>query len=151
MKYRFKPIFIMRIEILDKWLIKNQILKSIVFLRNIWYSNKRTTVLQGALTSFLFFKRMGVMLMKNQFDFGDIMAFGLFLIALLTFVFTFCKWSYIAKPPWYFDRWTGGFAYHIGQPLVGGCSCHYNMSERKFQVSFYLTDFNFPMRIVGEP
>ncbi len=31
--------------------------------------------------------------MKNQknFDFGDLLAFGLFLLALLTFVFTFCK------------------------------------------------------------
>lgn len=39
----------------------------------------------------LSFYRMGVMPMRNQFDFGDIMAFGLFLMALLTFVFTFCK------------------------------------------------------------
>lgn len=44
-------------------------------------------VLQGVLTSF--FDRMGVMLMK--FDFKDLMTFGLFLLALLTFVFTFCK------------------------------------------------------------
>lgn len=31
--------------------------------------------------------------MKNQnnFDFKDIMTFGLFLLALLTFVFTYCK------------------------------------------------------------
>ena len=29
--------------------------------------------------------------MKNQFDFKDLMTFGLFLLALLTFVFTFCK------------------------------------------------------------
>ncbi len=37
--------------------------------------------------------RMGVMPMKNQknFDFKDLMTFGLFLLALLTFVFTFCK------------------------------------------------------------
>lgn len=48
-----------------------------------------TTVLQGGLTSH--FYRMGVMLMKNHFDFKDIMTFGLFLLALLTFVFTFCK------------------------------------------------------------
>jgi len=29
--------------------------------------------------------------MKNRFDFKDIMTFGLFLLALLTFVFSFCK------------------------------------------------------------
>ncbi len=47
------------------------------------------TVLQGGLASFD--KRMGVMPMKNHFDFKDLMTFGLFLLALLTFVFTFCK------------------------------------------------------------
>ncbi len=50
---------------------------------------KMTTVLQGGLTSH--FYEMGVMPMKNHFDFKDIMTFGLFLLALLTFVFTFCK------------------------------------------------------------
>ena len=44
-------------------------------------------MLQGVLTSF--FDGMGVMLMK--FDFKDLMTFGLFLLALLTFVFTFSK------------------------------------------------------------
>ena len=29
--------------------------------------------------------------MKNLFDFKDMLTFGLFLLALLTFVFTFCK------------------------------------------------------------
>ena len=29
--------------------------------------------------------------MKNHFDFKDLMTFGLFLLALLTFVFTFGK------------------------------------------------------------
>lgn len=28
---------------------------------------------------------------KNNFDFKDILTFGLFLLGLLTFVFTFCK------------------------------------------------------------
>jgi len=28
---------------------------------------------------------------QNKFDFQDLLSFGLFLIALLTFVFTFCK------------------------------------------------------------
>jgi hypothetical protein len=60
-----------------------------------WGINARifmeTTVLQGVLTSIL--HRMEVVLMKNQnhFDFKDMMTFGLFLLALLTFVFTFCK------------------------------------------------------------
>lgn len=35
--------------------------------------------------------RMGVMPMDNHYDFKDVMTFGLFLMALLTFVFTFCK------------------------------------------------------------
>lgn len=35
--------------------------------------------------------RMGVVPMKNHFDFKDLMTFGLFLLALLTFVFTFCR------------------------------------------------------------
>ena len=48
----------------------------------------RVTVLQGALTSFL--NGMGVVLV-NHFDFKDLMTFGLFLLALLTFIFTFCK------------------------------------------------------------
>ena len=50
---------------------------------------KKSIVLQGGLTSH--FYRMGVMPMKNHFDFKDLMTFGLFLLALLTFVFTFCK------------------------------------------------------------
>ena len=48
-----------------------------------------TTVLQGALAFIP--KRMGVMPMKNHFDFKDLMTFGLFLLALLTFIFNFCK------------------------------------------------------------
>ena len=28
---------------------------------------------------------------KNHFDFKDLMAFGMFIFALLTFVLTFCK------------------------------------------------------------
>lgn len=46
-----------------------------------------TIVLQGVLASF--FDRMGVVLMK--YDFKDLMTFGLFVLALLTFVFTFSK------------------------------------------------------------
>ncbi len=37
-------------------------------------------------------KRMEVVLMNNNyFDFKDLMAFGMFILALLTFVLTFCK------------------------------------------------------------
>lgn len=35
----------------------------------------------------LILKRMGVVLMKNKFSFNDLMQFGLFLIALLTFIY----------------------------------------------------------------
>lgn len=42
----------------------------------------------GWLASIL--HRMGVMLMKH-FDFKDLMAFGMFILALLTFVFTFTR------------------------------------------------------------
>ena len=49
--------------------------------------NNRVT---GWLTSIL--HRMGVVLMdKKPFDFKDLMAFGMFILALLTFVFTFIK------------------------------------------------------------
>ena len=49
----------------------------------------RTIVLQGGLTQYSF--GMEVMPMENRFDFKDVMTFGLFLLALLTFVFSFCK------------------------------------------------------------
>lgn len=39
----------------------------------------------------LYLLKMEVMPMKNQFDFMDLMTFGLFLLALLTFIFMFCK------------------------------------------------------------
>ena len=50
--------------------------------------NNRVT---GWMTSIL--HRMGVVLMdnKNHFDFKDLMAFGMFILALLTFVFTFIR------------------------------------------------------------
>ena len=45
---------------------------------------------QGGLTFIL--HRMGVVLMdKKPFDFKDLMAFGMFILALLTFVFTFIR------------------------------------------------------------
>ena len=56
-------------------------------MEDMIYSNRQSCYRVVDLHSI----RMEVMLMKNHFDFGDLMAFGLFLIALLTFVFTFCK------------------------------------------------------------
>ena len=57
------------------------------------YLNKENTVLQGGgLHSFLLIHRTEVMQMDNKpFDFKDLMAFGMFIIALLTFVFTFIR------------------------------------------------------------
>ena len=46
-------------------------------------------MLQGGV-AFHFFYRMEVMLMKN-YDFKDLMAFGMFLLALLTFIFQYNK------------------------------------------------------------
>ncbi len=51
--------------------------------------HEKVTVLQGGLI--FHSDGMGVMPMKNHFDFKDLMTFGLFLLALLTFVFTFGK------------------------------------------------------------
>lgn len=52
-----------------------------------------TTVLQGGWPSFL--HRMGVVQMKKKkdrkdFDFKDLMAFGMFILALLTFIYLIC-------------------------------------------------------------
>ncbi len=51
--------------------------------------HEKVTVLQGGQA--FHSDRMGVMPMKNHLDFKDLMTFGLFLLALLTFVFTFGK------------------------------------------------------------
>ncbi len=48
-----------------------------------------TIVLQGGLTFILFLHRMGVVLMKN-FDFKDLMPFGMFILSLLTFIYLIC-------------------------------------------------------------
>ena len=47
--------------------------------------NNRVT---GWLTSIL--HRMGVVLMKNKFSFNDLIQFGLFILALLTFIYLTC-------------------------------------------------------------
>ena len=41
--------------------------------------------MQGGID--LILHRVGVVLMKNKFNFNDLMQFGLFLIALLTFIY----------------------------------------------------------------
>ena len=54
------------------------------------YHMDRNNRVTGWLTSIL--HRMGVVLMdKRPFDFKDLMAFGMFILALLTFVFTFIR------------------------------------------------------------
>ena len=61
----------------------------IVVISQIWYTLRHgAIVLQGGWPSFLY--GMEVMLMKH-FDFKDLMAFGMFILALLTFVYTICK------------------------------------------------------------
>ncbi len=59
------------------------------------YYMQRAIVLQGGLISH--FYRMGVMPMKkrkkrmNNNSLMELLTFGIFLLALLTFVFTFCR------------------------------------------------------------
>ena len=51
----------------------------------------RNNRVAGWLTSIL--HRMGVVLMdnnKNHFDFKDLMAFGMFILSLLTFIYLIC-------------------------------------------------------------
>ena len=52
---------------------------------NMLYSSHGAIVLQGGLTFIR--KRMGVVHMKNKFSFNDLMQFGIFLLALLTFIY----------------------------------------------------------------
>ena len=56
----------------------------------IFLENNRVT---GWFDLHFILHRMGVVLMdnKNPFDFKDLLAFGMFILALLTFVFTFCR------------------------------------------------------------
>lgn len=46
----------------------------------------------------LFLHRMGVVLMNNnnRFDFKDLMAFGMFILALITFIFVNLKYCFKA-------------------------------------------------------
>ena len=55
------------------------------FTKNYAIFSEGTAVFQGG--DDLILHRMGVVLMKNQFSFNDLMQFGLFLIALLTFIY----------------------------------------------------------------
>lgn len=65
------------------------ILKYYIFMEIYFFLNLVTLVAGWADLPFL--QNGGMMLMKNHFDFKDIMTFGLFLLALLTFIFNFCK------------------------------------------------------------
>ena len=54
--------------------------------------NARAIVLQGGLTRYSYGSYgMEVMPMWNHYDFKDMLTFGIFLLALLTFIFSFCK------------------------------------------------------------
>ena len=60
----------------------------IELLETLCYVSCRTTVL-GWLASIL--HRMEVVQMdKKEFDFKDLMAFGMFILSLLTFIYTIC-------------------------------------------------------------
>lgn len=83
-----------------------------------------TIVLQGGVDLYSIQNGGDAMKNQNNFDFKDLLTFGIFLLALLTFVFTFCKQLYIEKPPQNFDRVAGwNFYFTIRSThLVGGCS-----------------------------
>ena len=64
---------------------------AIIFLVATCYQQSCTCCIiysKGWLTSIL--HRMEVMLMKNIFDFKDLLSFGMFLLALLTFIYLIC-------------------------------------------------------------
>lgn len=61
----------------------------------LWHNAFKDNRVAGWLTSIL--HRMGVVLMdkkkkkdKNLFDFKDLMSFGMFILALLTFIYLIC-------------------------------------------------------------
>ena len=65
-------------------------LKTVVRWETVCYDVTRNNRVTGWLTSIL--HRMGVVLVdKKPFDFKDLMTFGMFILALLTFVFTFIR------------------------------------------------------------
>ena len=69
--------------------ISNNILVNILLLILLFCVKLlMTTVLAGGACHIL--QRMEVMRMHN-YDFKDLMAFGVFILALLTFIFNFCK------------------------------------------------------------
>lgn len=67
-------------------------LKIVVRYRTVCYDVTRNNRVTGWLTSIL--HRMGVVLMdkkdKKLFDFKDLMSFGMFILALLTFIYLIC-------------------------------------------------------------
>ncbi len=86
----------------------------------------------------------------------ELLTFGIFLLALLTFVFTFCKWSYIAKnhPCTLISRWVAFAILLIGQPLVGDCSfCALNITNLvAVRKGFWKTKVSlFPLGLLFTP
>ena len=67
-------------------------MKIVVRYRTVCYDVTRNNRVTGWLTSIL--HRMGVVLMdkkdKKLFDFKDLMSFGMFILALLTFIYLIC-------------------------------------------------------------
>ena len=61
--------------------------KTVVRCKPVCYDVTRNNRVTGWLTSIL--HRMGVVLMKH-FDFKDLMSFGMFILALLTFIYLIC-------------------------------------------------------------
>ena len=65
----------------------------LVFCIALWYNISSSNLTTGNRdTGWLTFilHRMEVMLMNNTFDFKDLMAYSMFLIALLTFIYMIC-------------------------------------------------------------
>ena len=87
--------------------------------------------------------------MKNKFNFNDLMQFGLFLIALLTFIYLISHQYRIEKPPlklWQVSGWCF-LLLSQGKPLVGGCfllCLHHNRFQKFYQV-FSEHCFAFPL------
>ena len=66
----------------------------------------------------LFSIRMEVMSMKH-FDFKDLMAFGMLILALLTFLYLICHWPYIEKTTpklWPSDKVAFSITYKVNPP-----------------------------------
>ena len=78
----------------------------------------------------------------NGFDFKDLMTFGLFILALLTFVLRFVSDHTQQKPPLYFGESMGGNANSqlLVNPLWAvALFCVYNIAYLRFDCKSHLT------------